>query len=145
MRTAWIMRGGGLVLLLCLVGVLSACGDTATTTPQPTVDPYAGLSARQVIDTYMALYQKGDYAAAHNLFSAGIRAANTVDEETLNAKGYITRYGPITKASIEIYTDQGAELIGLVRFDHTDPNGFEQRGFSVRRENNTWKIARLGF
>ena len=103
MRTTWIMRVGGLVLL-CFMGVLSACGDTATTTPQPTVDPYANLTARQVIDTYMALYQKGDYAAAHNLFSAGIRAANTVDEETLNAKGYITRYGPITKASIEIYT-----------------------------------------
>ena len=107
-------------------------------------DPYATFTARQVIDAYVADYQKGDYAAAHGLFSAGIQANNTVDQQTRAAQDYITRYGPITTATIEMFSEQGAEAIGLIRFEHTDPHGFEQYRVVMRRENNAWKISDRG-
>ena len=142
MTKSRIRNGLALALLLGLWLGLTACGDSAssTATAIPT-DPTRNLSPREVVDTYIADYRKGDYAHAHWLFSAAVRASNTVDDETRSAQQAIAESGPITGATVVVFQPQYADYIALIRFEHRDPNGFEQYSLRLRHEDGAWKIT----
>ena len=132
----------GLALLLGLWVGLSACGDVGNTAAPATLsDPSRSLSPREVVDIYVADYTKGDYAHAHWLFSAAIRASNTVDDETRSARQDIAQYGPILAGQVLTFEPQGSEYVALVRFDHRDPHGFRQYALRLRQDAGAWKIA----
>ena len=172
--------------LIVLIGLLAACGDATTivTTSTSTTaaagpggnagadatDPYTGLNAEQVLDTYLKAYQNQDFETCRALLSKEVLAGwSSPDELKLQAEAQEKQFGRLQIKIFGLLYDQGSTVTYLVQYTRTggSPTPTAQilipaspivptatqpgaptatpivrsANFELRRENNTWKIS----
>ena len=163
--------------LIALMGLLAACGEATAVPTAPAAavttgagagagaaDPYAGLNAEQVMDTYLKAYQAKDFNTCRALLSKSVLAGwSSPDELKLQEQAQEKQYGQLQVKIFGVLSDQGNLVTYLVQFQRTGvapatPNYIftpvftatpnipttavtRSGNFEVKREGNTWKIS----
>jgi hypothetical protein len=143
----WLLLASLIVLGLALL--LAGCGTNqsgqSSTTPNTgseSSDLYQNYTPRQVIDTYLAAYQKGDYATCFLLLSPIM--ADGLETFTLKATQARTELGAMESYTVEGEYSAGSYLLYSVtaRYSSQKSNSMPNE-FKVERTGQAWKLTSL--
>lgn len=146
--TNWLLLASLIVLGLTLL--LAGCGtnnqsghnSTTTNTGNGSSDLYQNYTPRQVIDTYLAAYQKGDYATCFLLLSPIM--ADGLESFTLKATQARTELGAIESYTVDGEYSAGSYLLYSVTARYTSQKSNSMPNeFKVERTGQAWKLTSL--